>query len=181
MNIRASREFASLSQFSVYMNRGLGGFHDFPSRASRPLTNNRYGVGEIVSPEQIDEQAFLDATAWTSTASTSLTALSPNPPTSASGAWNVPGTFCWISSSATVASACNLLIDFDKDEEITGIFTSGNILEDTFELTLFEPEQRQPPRVSVRWRRRSNLTAGSTAGVYSLKSGNTVRESGDSR
>ena len=33
MNIRASREFANLGQFSVYMNRGLGGFHDYPGPA----------------------------------------------------------------------------------------------------------------------------------------------------
>ena len=58
MNIRASREFSSLSQFSVYMNRGLGGFHDFPSVLRDILTNSRYGVGEIVSPQQIDEQSF---------------------------------------------------------------------------------------------------------------------------
>ena len=40
MNIRASREFANLSQFSVYMNRGLGGFHDFPSVLRDILTND---------------------------------------------------------------------------------------------------------------------------------------------
>ena len=65
MNIRASREFASLAQFSVYMNRGLGGFHDFPSVLRDLLTNDRFGVGQIVSPEQIDEPICLAATSFT--------------------------------------------------------------------------------------------------------------------
>ena len=65
MNIRAGREFGNLSQFSVYMNEGLGGFHDFPSVLGDLLTNNRYGTGEIVSPEQIDGTSFANATAWT--------------------------------------------------------------------------------------------------------------------
>ena len=32
------------------------------------------------------------------------------------------------------------------------MFTAGNILEDSFELTYFDQDQRQPPRVSVKWR-----------------------------
>ena len=64
MNIRAGREFGNLSQFSVYMNEGLGGY-DFPSVLGDLLTNNRYGTGEIVSPEQIDGTSFANATAWT--------------------------------------------------------------------------------------------------------------------
>ena len=65
LNIRASREFANLSQFSVYINRGLGGFYDFPSVLKDLLTHKRYGTGEIVSASQIDNASFTAATTFT--------------------------------------------------------------------------------------------------------------------
>ena len=177
MNIRASREFASLSQFSVYMNRGLGGFHDFPSVLRDLLTSSRYGVGEIVSPEQIDEQAFLDATAWTTSrlyffdgAITESVNLRQ---------WGVERARDFLLDFVIRNGRFSLqpLIDFDKDEEITGIFTSGNILEDTFELTYFDQEQRQPPRVSVRWRREQPDGGVDRRGLFPEVREITVRES----
>ena len=43
-------------------------------------------------------------------------------------------------------------MEFDAAEPITGLFTPGNILDDSFELTYFDQDQRQPPSVSVKWR-----------------------------
>ena len=177
MNIRASREFANLSQFSVYMNRGLGGFHDFPSVLRDLLVNDRYGVGEIVSPEQIDEQAFADATAWTVSRSYYFDGAITEP--SNLRQWGVERAKDFLLDFIIRNGRFSLqpLIDFDRDEDITGIFTSGNILEDTFELTYFDQEQRQPPRVSVRWRREQPDGGLAGRGLFPEVREITVRES----
>ena len=178
MNIRASREFGNLSQFSVYVNRGLGGFHDFPSVLRDLLTNDRFGVGEIVSPEQIDEQSFLDATAWTVSrrfyydgAITEVLNLRQ---------WGTERARDFLLDFVIRNGRFSLqpLLDFANPEEITGIFTSGNILEDTFELSYFDQDQRQPPRISVRWREEQVTGALNNRGLFPVVREVTVREAG---
>ena len=70
------------------------------------------------------------------------------------------------------------LLNFTAPEEITGIFTSGNILEDTFELTYFEQDQRQSPRISVRWRSEQLTGALNNRGLFPSVREITVREKG---
>ena len=68
---------------------------------------------------------------------------------------------------------------FSNPEEITGIFTSGNILEDSFELTYFEQDQRQSPRISVRWRSEQQVTgSANNRGLFPVVREVTVREAG---
>ena len=178
MNIRASREFANLSQFSVYMNRGLGGFHDFPSVLKDLLTNDRFGVGEIVSPEQIDDAAFTAATNWTVSRRYYFDGAITEPLNLRS--WGVERARDFLLDFVIRNGRFSLqpLLDFSNPEEITGIFTSGNILEDSFELTYFEQDQRQSPRISVRWREEQVTGAANNRGLFPVVREVTVREAG---
>ena len=128
MNIRASREFANLSQFSVYMNRGLGGFHDFPSVLRDLLVNDRFGVGEIVSPEQIDDDAFTAATVFTNSRNYYFDGALTEPINIRS--WGVERARDFLLDFVIRNGRFSVqpLLDFVNPEEITGIFTSGNIL-----------------------------------------------------
>ena len=69
------------------------------------------------------------------------------------------------------------LLDFDEPEEITGIFTSGNIIEDTFELSYFDQEQRQARRVSE-VAPRADHRRPDNRGLFPILREVTVREAG---
>ena len=56
--------------------------------------------------------------------------------------------------------------------------TSGNILDDSFELTYFDQDQRQAPRVSVKWREEKPNGTGATQGLFPIVREVTVREAG---
>ena len=178
MNIRSSREFASLSQFSVYINRGLGGFHDFPSVLRDLLTNDRFGVGEIVSPEQIDDAAFTAATTFTNARNYYFDGAITEPLNLRTWGVERARDFLLDFIISNGSFALRPLLDFDNPEEITGIFTSGNIIEDSFELTYFDQEQRQAPRISVRWRQEQISATAGNRGLFPVVREVTVRAAG---
>ena len=177
MNIRASREFSNLGQFSVYMNRGLGGFHDYPSVLRDLLTNDRFGVGEIVSAQQIDEASFEAATAFTKSRNYYFDgAISEQLNIRQWGA-STARDFLLDLIISNGKFALQPLVEFDAPEPITALFTAGNILEDTFELTYFDQDQRQPPRVSVKWRQEETTGDLDNRGLFPIVREVTVRES----
>jgi hypothetical protein len=178
MNIRASREFASLAQFSVYMNRGLGGFHDFPSVYRELLTNQRFGVGEIISPKQIDDQSFADATAWTRARRYFFDGAISQRLNLRSWGMETARAFLLDLVIRNGRFALQPLIEFDQAEPITGLFTSGNILEGTFELNYLDQDQRQSPRVSVKWREEKRTDDLANRGLFPVVREVTVREIG---
>lgn len=178
MNIRASREFANLAQFSVYVNRGLGGFHDFPSVLRDVLTNDRYGVGQIVSPEQIDEPSFVAATTFTRARRYFFDGAISQPINLRQWGTATARDFLLDFVIRNGRFALQPIVEFDAAEPITGFFTSGNIVEDTFELSYFDQDQRQPPRVSVKWREEKRNGTAATLGLFPVVREVTVREAG---
>ena len=178
MNIRASREFASLAQFSVYVNRGLGGFHDFPSVLRDLLTNDRFGVGQIVSPEQIDEASFAAATSFTNSRRYFFDGAISTPINLRQWGTEVARNFMLDFVIRNGRFSLQPIVEFDAAEPITGLFTSGNILDDSFELTYFDQDQRQAPRVSVKWREEKPNGTGATQGLFPIVREVTVREAG---
>ena len=48
--------------------------------------------------------------------------------------------------------------NFYGPETFTGLFTAGNILEDSFELRYIDEQDRIPPRISVVWREERETT-----------------------
>jgi len=176
VNIRASREFANLSQFSVYMNRGLGGFHDFPSVLRDILTNERYGLGEIVSPEQIDEQSFTDASAWTVNRRYFFDQAIDSPLNIRQWATTTARHFLLDLIIRNGRWALEPLVELNQPEPITGIFTAGNIIEDSFELNYFDQDQRQQPRISVKWRQETTTGDVNNRGLFPVIREVTVAE-----
>ena len=176
MNIRASREFSNLSQFSVYMNRGLGGFHDFPSVLKDILTNERYGAGEIISPSQIDTASFAAATAFTNSRNYYFDGTISSPINIRLWASQVARNFLLDLIVRNGKWSLEPIVVFDKPEPITGLFTAGNIIEDSFELSYLDQDQRQPPRVSVKWRQEQTGGDVDNSGLFPIIREVTVRE-----
>jgi hypothetical protein len=178
MNVRASREFASLAQFSVYVNRGLGGFSDFPSVLRDLLTNDRFGVGEIISAEQIDEQSFIDATAFTTGRNYFFDGALTEPLNLRQWGTERARDFLLDLVIRNGRFSLQPLVEFYTAEPVTALFTAGNILEDTFELTYFDQDQRQAPRVSVRWRQEQTSGIPGNQGLFPVVREITVRAAG---
>ncbi len=177
MNIRSSKEITQLSQFSVYVNKGIGSTSNFPDILYDLLTNKRYGTGKIVSLEQIDKASLDYCSEWAANRKYFFDGA-------VSEKLNIRS---WASETAT-----NFLLEFvirngkfslqpvanfDGPETVTGLYTAGNIIEDSFALNYFDEQARIPPRVSVRWREERQSTAIDNKGLFPVVREVTVRES----
>ena len=157
INVRATREWAQFSQFSAYVtegikvNRLLGGFestHLFPEILYDFLLNKRYGLGNEISPEQIDVESFTQAAQFC----LDNRFFYDGPKLNNTN---------WRQWAADVAATHVLLLierggvffleqAIPEKPVIKGLFTAGNSL--SMELTAVEAEQRQPFSVSVKFR-----------------------------
>lgn len=190
LNIRSSREITRLEQFSVYVNHGLGkslsGDTDpttcatnlFPDVLYDLLTNERYGLGSIMSKALIDEDSFIESARWNwkhnfffdGTISKSINVRS----WAAETASHFLLDFCVSGGRFFLKPA----VTFDKPEEITGLFTAGNIIEDTFKLNYVDQQDRQPPVITVRWREERESGAENNRGLFPVFREVTVSETG---
>ena len=178
MNITSSKEINTLNQFSVYVNQGINNTSRFPAVLKDLLTNDRYGTGNIMSPAQIDNASFSDAGDWTTNRRYFFDgAISEKINLRTWGA----------------ATAQNFLLDllvrngkfalqpvanFDGPETITGLFSSGNILEDSFALSYIDEQDRIPPRITVVWREERETSTTNVKGLFPVLREVTVREIG---
>ena len=178
MNLRSSTEFNQLSQLSVYVNEGINSIHTFPEVFKDLLTNNRYGVGSILSPEQIDEDSFTECAEWTQARRYFF-----------DGALDTPINLRQWGSQTAAYFLLDLVIRggrfalqpaiyFDQPEPITNLYTAGNILEDSFEMAYTESDQRTPNRVSVKWRQEKASGDTGNKGLFPVIREVTVREAG---
>ena len=152
INIRSTKEISRLDQVSVYVERGVIDSHLFPDVFEDLLTNPVYGVGGFFNVSQIDEASFLAAAEWTEArryffdgAITQKINLRT---------WGSERASDFLLDLAISGGKFKLqpVANFDGPEEVVALFTSGNILEDTFEMSFFDVQDRIPPRVSVKWR-----------------------------
>lgn len=152
LNIRSTKEIGRLDQVSVYVERGVIDSHLFPDVFTDLLTNPVYGVGGFFDVAQIDAASFLAASQWTETrryffdgAVTEKLNLRT---------WGSDRASDFLLDLAISGGKFKLqpVANFDGPEVITALFTSGNILEDSFEMSFFDIQDRIPPRVSVKWR-----------------------------
>lgn len=178
MNIRSSTEFSQLKQLSVYVTSGVNNLNTFPAILQDLLLNQRYGVGSTLSPEQIDYPSFTSTISWTRDRTYFW-----------NGALNEPINIRqWASQTApfflldfVIRSgkfALQPAVYFDQPEPITNLFTSGNIIEDTFEFAYAEAEQRIPKRVSIKWRHERPANTNNSNGLFPLIREINVREIG---
>lgn len=180
LNLRSSTEFSQLSQLSVYINEGINSIHTFPEVLQDQLTNTRYGVGSILSPELIDRQSFEYCAQWTRDRRYFFDGAISQPINLRQWGSQTAGYFLldFVIRNGKFSLQPGVL--FDRPELITGLYTSGNIIEDSFELAYVEPDQRIPKRISVKWRQEKADDNDATKGLFPVIREVTVREAGTS-
>lgn len=178
VNLRSSTEFSQLNQLSVYVNEGIGGVHTFPEVFQDQLTNTRYGVGSILSPELIDTEAFDYCAQWTRGRRYFFDGAIAQPINLRQWGSQTAGYFLLDLVIRNGKFSLQPAVFFNEPEPITGLYTAGNIIEDSFEFVYAEVDQRVPKRVSVKWRQEKASGDNTTKGLFPVIREVTVREIG---
>lgn len=175
LNIRSSTEINQLQQLSVYVEQGIESTNQFPKVLSDLLTNQRYGTGSILNPEQIDQASFDAAADFCESRFYFFDGIIDEKLNIRSWAAETAQAFLLDFVIRNGKFALQPAIKFNEAEEIRGLFTAGNIIEDTFELSFADEQDRIPPRVQVRWREEK---PDQDKGLFPLIRQVTVREAG---
>lgn len=178
VNIRSNTEFNQLSQFSVYVSGGLKETHLFPEVFKDLLSDSRYGVGEILSSLQIDNKSFAAAATWTAARRYFFDGGISDKINLRTWGGQHAGYFLLDLLIRNGKFALQPAALFNEVEPITGLFTAGNIIEDSFELSYLDLQERQPPRVSVKWREEKAAFDMGQKGLFPVLREVTVREAG---
>ena len=152
LNIRSSTEIQRLEQFSVYCNKGIQSTSDFPVVLHDLLVNDRYGAGRVLNRQQIDEGSFMTATQFCESRRYFFDGIISEKINLRSWAAETASNFLLDFVIRNGKFALQPAVDFDNPVQITGLYTSGNIIEDSFQLSYADEADRIPPRVQVRWR-----------------------------
>ena len=178
MNLRSSVEFSQLNQLSVYVNEGTNGVHTFPELFYDLLANDDYGVGSVLSAEQIDKESMDECAEWTR----NRRYFHDN------GIGQPLNIRQWGSQTAPYhlldlvvrngKFALQPAVYFDRAEQITNLFTAGNIIDGSFEFLYSDSDQRIPKRVSVKWRQEKAFDTEQNRGLFPVIREVTVREAG---
>lgn len=178
INIRSSKEISSLSQFSVYVNEGVNSTNRFPDVLYDLLTNDRYGTGRVLAPTQIDKTSFDDAATWTDSRLYFFDGAVSERINIRSWGAEVAAHYLLDLLVRNGKFALKPVANFESAETITGLFTAGNIIEDTFEMSYTDDQDRIPPRISVVWREERETSGTVSKGLFPVIREVTVRESG---
>ena len=166
VNIAASLEFNSLSQFSGFCNNGYemprllnddtkAASHLFPDWLRELMTSADLGASPRTRPAQIDRPSFQEAAQWCQDRKYFYDTVESEP-------LNV------LEWASTIAQAHLLklvrlggvyhlkkAIEFDEPLQIEAQFNNGNIEEGSFKLDSIDYLTRQPFAVQVKWREES--------------------------
>lgn len=176
VNIRSNTEFSQLSQLSVYVNEGINSIHTFPEVFEDILTNNRYGVGSILSSQQVDSASFAECATWTRNRKYFFDGALAQPVNLRQWGSQTAGYFLLDLVVRNGKFALQPAVYFDAPEPITNLYTAGNILEGSFEFVYGDSDQRTPNRVSVKWRQEKASSDASSRGLFPVIREITVRE-----
>lgn len=166
LNIRSSRELNQLNQFSVYVNKGLRSTSAFPDVLYDLFTSARYGTGSIMSPRQIDKASFDAAKAWNYNRRYFFDGAIIEKLNLRTWGAERAQDFLLDLVIRNGKFALQPVANFEGPEIISGLFTAGNIIEDTFQLNYIDPSDRIPPRISVRWREEREASDISSSGLF---------------
>lgn len=174
--IRSGQELRSFQQLSVYINLGVGSTHLIGDVLRFWVLNPVAGLGEIISPAQVDDASFDAANTWTYSRRYFF-----------DGGVSEPFNFRQQAAKWAEYFLHDLLVRggkfymqpialFGEAHKIQGHYTSGNVSE--FEFSTFDPDQRTPPRTTVKWREEKQAGDLSNRGLFPVVREVTVRESG---
>ena len=184
LNIRSSLEINRLEQFSVYVNEGLGrslleldeSAHHFPDVLFDLLTSDRYGVGSVLSRELIDVKSFKDAHRFNNDRHYFFDGAITEKVNIRTWGTEAANNYLLDLCISGGRFALKPVVTFDGPEKITGLFTAGNILEDTFKLSYIDQQDRTAPIISVRWREERESGATNVKGLFPMNREVSVRE-----
>ena len=176
MNIRASKEISTLNQFSVYVNKGINQTSKFPEVLYDLLTNSRYGTGQVLSSAQIDQASFDAASTFTNNRLYFFDGAISNKINIRSWGSQTASNYLLDLVIRNGKFALEPVANFDGPEPITQLFTSGNILEDSFSLSFADDQDRIPPKITVVWREERETSSTVTKGLFPVLREVTVRE-----
>jgi hypothetical protein len=174
--IRSGPEMRNFQQISVYVNRGFGATHLIGDVLRHFLTNAVFGLGNIVSAQQIDDASFDAANDRTYDRRYFF-----------DGAVSEPFNFRQQGAQWAEYFLEELLVRggrfylqpialFDEPHPIGAMYTSGNVSE--FEYTSVDPDERIPPRVTVKWREERQASDVDGRGLFPVIREVTIREVG---
>ena len=166
LNIRSSKELRSLDQLSVYVQEGVIDSHLFPDVFYDLLTQDRYGTGEFFDEQQIDIDSFNAAATWTEARRYFFDgAISDKINLRTWGAERARDFLLDLSISSGQFTL-KPTINFDGQEPIAAMYSSGNIIEDTLRVNYFDTQERLDPVVTVRWREERRDTSLDSRGLF---------------
>ena len=152
MNIRSSKEIRSLGQVSVYVTRGVIDSHLFPDIFYDLLTSDRYGTGTLFDKRQIDKASFDRCARWTEERGYFFDGAVSDKRNLRSWGSETANNFLLDLSVASGVFTLTPTLNFDGPEPIAGLFTAGNIIEESFALSYLDTQDRIDPVVTVKWR-----------------------------
>ena len=193
INIRSSAEFQQFAQFSTYVTGGkvcsllplsggtTGATHLFPEVLYDLLTNTRYGAGSFIKADMIDDSSFTSAAEWCQARKYFYDSAVAEQINIRQFAADLSATHLlqfgesdgkYFLNTALPVSGSSLQVP----APIAGLFTAGNIAEDSFQLQYFDPEERDPIQISARYREERPSTDLSSPGLFPVVREVLVRE-----
>ena len=184
INIMSSAEFQQFAQFSSYVTGGntcellLGGSgatHLFPDVLYDLMTNTTYGAGSFIKPYMINTAEFVAAAQWCQSRRYFCDVGVAEPVNIRQWAADLAATHLLQFGEADGKFFLRPAISFST-VPISALFTAGNILEDSFKLEYFDPEDRDPIQVSVRYREERPSNDLTSPGLFPVVREVLVRE-----
>lgn len=191
INIRSSTEWQQFTQFSAYVSSGIKSrrldsytglpfnptlqhLYRFPEILLDLMTNTRYGMGDLIKDEMIDLAGFKEANDWCEFRNYYFNGVIADQTNIRQYAADLAAThllyFAEINGKFTLKPALPVSNDVFVAADIKGLFTVGNILEDSYQVEYLNPEDREPVEVSVTYREeRSSADAGSEGAFATVK------------
>jgi hypothetical protein len=174
--IRSGPELSSFQQLSTYINEGFGSTHLIGDVMRHFILNSVFGLGSIVSTQQVDDVSFDAANTWTY-----------NRRYFFDGGVSEPLNIRQKGAEWSEYFLLDLLIrggkfylqptaNFDTPHTIGAMYTAGNVSD--FEFSIADPMDRIPPRVTVRWREEKQSSDIAGRGLFPVVREVTVREIG---
>ena len=184
INIRSSAEFQQFSQFSAYVTGGrectrlLGGSgstHLFPDILYDLITNDRFGAGSFVKGYMVDSPEFAAAAQWCQDRKYFYDGAVSEPVNVRQWSADLAATHLLQFGESNGKYFLRPAISFTA-VPIAALFTAGNIAPDSFKLRYFDPEDRDPIQVSVRYREERTATDPTSPGLFPVVREVLVRE-----
>jgi hypothetical protein len=196
LNIRAAQQWSQLSQVSTYVNQGRavrrllnsdspGASNLFPDILRDLLLSERFGMGESISEAQIDVESFRKAAYWCAVRRYFFDGIIADKTNLRQWAADTSAGMLlefiqrdgkFVLEPAIVFPTETVLGLVFGPVIIKGIFTVGNIMENSFSMEFLAEEDRQPIQVSVKWREERLRDNYSSSGLFPTEREVLVRE-----